>query len=60
MASGNQVKSGIWADLPVAPTNKHKVMMVIMVLPTGITTCLGKNFPEINGPEGIENQKNAD
>ena len=28
MASGNHVYRGIWADFPIAPTNRHSVMAV--------------------------------
>ena len=30
MASGNQVNSGIWADLPIAPMNKQKAIKPIL------------------------------
>jgi hypothetical protein len=33
MASGSQVYSGIWADLPVQPRNRNRVMRVTIVPP---------------------------
>ena len=34
MASGSQTKSGIWALLPVAPTNRHSVTKPAKVIPS--------------------------
>jgi hypothetical protein len=59
MASGSQVYRGIWADLPVAPTKRHRVMAVMTPLPTGYLAARGEDFPEVDGPEGPEDQENA-
>ena len=43
MASGSQMNSGIWADLPTAPRNSSSVMAVRVVgpmLPTAPNTPL--------------------
>ena len=37
IASGSHTYSGIWADLPIAPTNSSRPMMVAAVVSAGVT-----------------------
>ena len=51
MASGSQVYSGIWADLPVAPKNRNRVMAVRTPEPMGYLAARGNTSEKFNDPK---------
>src|SRR4030095_3626827 len=55
MASGNQVYKGIWADLPVAPTNNKSVIIVTV----GPVEAFAKTSPKVVVPNWLIIQKIA-
>src|SRR5512143_1674762 len=51
MASGSQVYRGIWADFPVAPKNRHRVMAVRSPEPMGNLAARGKTSEKLIVPK---------
>src|SRR2546428_12072417 len=55
MASGSQIYRGIWADLPVQPRNRKRVIAVAAAPPgRKAAGALGKTVSKASDPRGVE------
>ena len=57
MASGSQMNSGSWADLPTAPTNSRAAMAVAVVGDSRPDSALLLSTPKLRDPT-VENARN--